>query len=131
VTTAASHDIREDEANDQYSSNGTNQDHSNDYVRDDVSDAVRLRPEVTDDPAAQRHGHDDHDESAPSPPITQPAARLSPAGPPTDTGFPSGRKGVGWHAPQRASSPGAASMNGKSLTRQGNQNRDLWPTRPA
>ena len=53
MTTAASHDIREDEANDQHSSNGTNQDHSNDYVRDDVSDAVRLRPEVTDDPAAQ------------------------------------------------------------------------------
>lgn len=53
MTTAASHNIREDEANDQHSSDGTNQDHSNDYVRDDVSDAVCFGPEVTDDPAAQ------------------------------------------------------------------------------
>ena len=51
---AAPHDTREhDDDNDQHSSDCTTQDHANDYVRDDVPDAVCLRPEVTDDPAAQ------------------------------------------------------------------------------
>ena len=51
---AAPYDTREhDGDSNQYSSDSTTQDHANDYVRDDVSDAVCLRPEVTDDPAAQ------------------------------------------------------------------------------
>jgi hypothetical protein len=51
---AAPHDSREhDDDNGQHSSDSTTQDHANDYVRDDVSDAVCLRPEVIDDPVAQ------------------------------------------------------------------------------
>ncbi len=51
---AAPHGTREhDDDNGQHSCDSTTQDHANDYVRDEVPDAVCLRPEVTDDPAAQ------------------------------------------------------------------------------
>ena len=112
---AAPHGTREhDDDNAQHSSDSATQDHANDYVREDVSDAVCVRPEVIDNPAAQRQSHEDREEYAPGPPVTQPAAGLSSECPPPDTGFLSGREGVGWHAPERAISSGAASRSGNS-----------------
>jgi hypothetical protein len=55
-------------------------------VRDDVSDAVCLRPEVTDDPAAQLQGHDDREPWTPDPPVTQPPTALSRSGASASTG---------------------------------------------
>jgi hypothetical protein len=110
---AVPHDAREDDGdNDQCSSDSATQYHANDYVRDDVSRAVCLRPEVTDDPTAQLQAHADREECAPGPPVTQPSAALSPADASADTGFRSGREGVGWHAPGGTSCSGAASRSG-------------------
>jgi hypothetical protein len=95
LRTAVSHDTREDDGDDQHSSDSTTQYPANDYVRDDVSDAVCLRPEVADHPAAQLEGHDDREAYAPSPPVTQPPTAISPTGASAGTGFRSGREGVG------------------------------------
>ena len=100
------------EANGQQSSDSTAQYPANDYARDDVSDAVCLRPQVTDDPAAQLQAHDDHDEFAPGPPVTQPPKALPPTVPSAGTGFRSGREGVGWHVSGDTIASGAASRSG-------------------
>ena len=82
------------EANGQQSSDSTAQYPANDYARDDVSDAVCLRPQVTDDPAAQLQAHDDHDEFAPGPPVTQPPEVLPAAGASSVSGLRSVQEGV-------------------------------------
>jgi len=94
----APHDAREGDAGgDYHSTDGTAQYPADDYVNDDVADAVCLRPEVIDDPAAQLHVRGESDEYAPGPPVTQSPEALSLPGASADTGFRSGREGVGWH----------------------------------
>ena len=108
---AVSHDTREDDGDNDQRSDDTAQHPANGYVRDDVSDAVCLRPEVTDDPAAQLQGHDDREPYAPGPPVTQPPTALSPASASAGTGFRSGREGVGRHAAGSTMSSGAGSRS--------------------
>ena len=109
----APHDAREGDAgSDYYSSDGTGQYPNDDHVRDDVSGAVCFRPQVIGDPAAQLQVRGQSDEYAPGPPVTQPAEALSLPGTPADTGFRSGREGVGWHAQRATISCRAASIPG-------------------
>jgi hypothetical protein len=110
---AAPHDAREGDTGGNYhSTDGTAQYPADEYVRDNVSDAVCLRPEVIDDPAAQLHVRGESDEYAPGPPVTQSPEALSLPGASADTGFRSGREGVGWHVPGLTISFGAASIPG-------------------
>jgi hypothetical protein len=106
---AVSHDTRDDDGEDQRCPDNNTQHNVNCYVRGKVSDAVRPRPEVTGDPAAQLNGRGERDEYAPGPPVAQPPtglpATLLPTVAPTATGLRTRRERMRWHARCLASFP--------------------------